>query len=82
MGRAGRQRLNGIKVEKGDTLSFVVDARLDPENDGFTWAPIIKCGQQTWSAKNDFVGPAPQPLNVWARYAQVLLETNEFAFID
>ena len=81
-GSSGETKLNGIKVEKGDTLSFVVDARLDPENDGFTWAPIIKCGEQTWSAKNDFVGPAPQPLNVWARYAQVLLETNEFAFID
>jgi uncharacterized protein DUF1553 len=75
-------KLNGIKVEKGDTISFVVDARLDPENDAFTWAPVIKCGEQTWNAKNDFTGPPPRPLNIWARYAQVLLETNEFSFVD
>jgi hypothetical protein len=81
-GSSAETKLNGLKVEKGDTISFTVDARLDPENDAFTWAPVIKCGEQTWSAKNDFTGPALQPLDVWARYAQVLLETNEFAFID
>jgi len=81
-GSSAETRLNGIKVEKGDTISFILDARLDPENDAFTWGPVIKCGEQTWNAKNDFTGPAPQPLDVWARYAQVLLETNEFAFID
>jgi len=81
-GSSAETKLNGIKVEKGDTISFIVDARLDPENDGFTWAPVIKFGEQSWNAKNDFAGPAPQPLDVWARFAQVLLETNEFAFVD
>jgi hypothetical protein len=81
-GSSAETKLNGIKVEKGDTISFVVDARLDPENDGFTWAPVIKSGEQSWNAKNDFAGPPPQPLDIWARFAQVLLETNEFAFVD
>jgi hypothetical protein len=81
-GSSAETKLDGIKIEKGDTISFVVDGRLDPENDAFAWAPVIKCGGQTWSAKNDFTGPAPQPLDVLARYAQVLLETNEFAFVD
>ncbi len=81
-GSSAETKLNGIQVEKGDTISFVVDGRLDPESDAFTWAPVIKYGDQTWSAKNDFTGPAPRPLDVWARYAQVLLETNEFAFVD
>lgn len=81
-GSSAETKLNGIKVEKGDVLSFVVDARSDPENDAFNWAPVIKFGEQTWSAKDDFSGPAPVPLNVWERYAQVLLETNEFAFVD
>jgi hypothetical protein len=40
------------------------------------------CAEQTWSARSDFTGPAPRPLDVWARYAQVLLETNEFSFVD
>jgi hypothetical protein len=81
-GSSAETKLSGIKVEKGDVISFVVDARLDPENDGFTWAPVIKSGEQTWNAKNDFAGPSSQPLDVWARFAQVLLETNEFAFVD
>jgi hypothetical protein len=70
-GSSAETKLNGIAVEMGDTLEFVVDAREDPENDGFTWAPVIKSGEQTWSAKDDFAGPAPEPLSVWARYAQV-----------
>ena len=81
-GSSAETELNGIAVEKGDTIDFIVDARLDPENDAFSWAPVIKSGEQTWNAKEDFAGPPPEPLNVWARYAQVLLETNEFAFVD
>ena len=81
-GSSAETRLNGIKVEKGDTIDFVVDARAHPENDPFNWAPVIHYGEQTWNAKNDFTGPSPQPHTIWARYAQVLLEMNEFAFID
>ncbi len=81
-GSSAETKLNGIKIEKGEMISFIVDARSDPENDGFKWAPIIKFGDQTWSAKSDFAGPAPKPLDAWGRFAQVLLETNEFAFVD
>ena len=81
-GSTAETKLNGIAVEPGDTLDFVVDSRKDPENDNFGWSPTIKVGVQTWSAKDDFAGPLPRPLSVWARYAQVLLETNEFAFVD
>ena len=81
-GSSAETKLNGIRVEKGDLVDFIVDARHDPENDAFAWAPVIKSGDRTWSAKNDFAGPAPQRLGNWARYAQVLLETNEFAFVD
>jgi hypothetical protein len=81
-GSSAETRLNGISVDQGDTIDFIVDARNDPENDGFGWAPVIKLGERTWNAKDDFRGPAAEPLSVWARYAQVLLETNEFAFVD
>jgi hypothetical protein len=81
-GSSAETKLGGIKVEKGDTIDFVVDGRTDPENDAFSWAPVVKCGTDTWNAKNDFAGPRPQPLSVWARYAQVLLQTNEFSFVD
>jgi len=81
-GSSAETELNGITVEAGDTISFMVDARFDPENDNFTWSPIVKSGDQTWNSKSEFGGPAPQPLSVWERYAQVLFETNEFAFVD
>ena len=51
-------------------------------NNAFSWAPVIKCGAGAWNAKNDFAGPKAAPLSVWARYAQVLFETNEFTFVD
>jgi hypothetical protein len=81
-GGSAETKLTGITVEPGDTIDFVVEARTDPENDGFNWSPTLKVGDKTWNAKNDFAGPAPTPLNTWARYAQVLLNTNEFAFVD
>jgi len=76
--------VSGIVVDKGDIIDFVVDGRADTENDAFTWAPKIReeGGDKEWNASADFRGPAPRPLTVWERYAQVLLETNEFAFVD
>ena len=81
-GSSAETKLSGLHVQKGDVVSFVVDCRKDPEGDGFSWAPILHVGEQTWNAKNDFAGPAPVALTAWERYAQVLLETNEFAFVD
>ena len=39
----------------------------------------------TWDSAAEFSGPAPKPslpLTGWEKYAQVLLESNEFAFVD
>jgi hypothetical protein len=36
----------------------------------------------TWDAKKDFSGPPPEPLSPIEQYAQVLLMTNEFVFVD
>ena len=81
-GSSAETRLNGIAIEKGDTIDFLVDGKRDPENDGFSWAPVLKVGDRTWAAQSDFAGPVTQAPGVWARYAHVLLETNEFAFVD
>jgi hypothetical protein len=78
-----------LKVKPGDTVDFTVDCVNDAENDDFTWAPVItyKAGgadakPQVWDAAKDFSGPAPVSLNAWEKFAQVLLQTNEFAFVD
>ena len=38
-----------------------------------------------WNGKKDFSGPPeppPKPLSAWEKYAQVLLLSNEFMFVD
>ena len=83
-GASADTNFNGITVEKGDTIDFIVDGREDIENDTFTWAPVIRLlgSDSRWDAAKDFRGPSSEPLDVWGRYAQVLLDTNEFAFVD
>ena len=82
-----------LEVRRGETIDFVADSRGDYESDNFTWAPVIeetltaeqkKSGRkaQRWSAEDDFRLPAEEPLDAWEQYAQVLLMTNEFAFVD
>jgi hypothetical protein len=71
-------------VNKGETLDFVVDCIGTDAFDSFSWAPTIVSanGQGDWRADRDFHGPPPPPVNAWEKYAQALLMTNEFAFVD
>jgi hypothetical protein len=73
-----------IHVKAGDTLDFVVDSRDDPELDAFTWKIKIEdpAGPEAWDSEQDFQGPPVRPLTSRARAAQVLLMSNEFAFVD
>jgi hypothetical protein len=73
-----------ITVKAGDTLDFVVDSRDDPELDSFTWKIRIEDagGGEKWDSERDFQGPPVRPLTSRARAAQVLLMSNEFAFVD
>jgi hypothetical protein len=80
-----------VEVKKGDTIDFVVDSNGSLDSDSFNWAPRIKVieaggngGGSVWSAREDF-GPKkepPTPLTPWEKYAQVLLMSNELAFVD
>ncbi len=75
-----------LAVKPGDSIDFVVDCVKDAENDSFTWTPVITLKSadkpRIWDADKDFSGPQPVALNAWEKYAQVLLQTNEFAFVD
>ena len=59
----------------------------------FTWAPVIHALDAPagttlpvkWNANQEFTGPPPAPPSrwtPWAMYAQVLLLSNEFVFVD
>lgn len=71
-----------VAVEPGDTIDFIVDNAGDPGSDSFAWAPVIRdtmSGLIVADAAKDFGGPGT---SAWEAYAQVLLCTNEFLFVD
>jgi mono/diheme cytochrome c family protein len=75
-----------VTVRRGDRIDFVVELLPGTENGVFTWAPRLAStsGGQTatdWNAQRDFGGPLAG-LSSWERYAQVLLESDEFVFED
>jgi Protein of unknown function (DUF1553)/Protein of unknown function (DUF1549)/Planctomycete cytochrome C len=87
----------GIEVEAGDFLDFIVDCRQSNNHDGYQWLPTIKIEQANdgklaigdfWKFSSDFDDVAKQhaansgPVDLWVQFAQVLLVSNEFAFVD
>ncbi|MBV8878377.1 MAG: PSD1 domain-containing protein [Planctomycetaceae bacterium] len=84
-------KLKGLEVKKGDTLDFVVDFNGEITDDEFVWAPVVQmksasaanAGQMVeWNAAAQFGGPPAPPATPLERYAQTLLLTNEFLFLD
>ena len=73
-----------LAVEVGDTIDFIVDIGDNLNSDQFLWEPTIVTAEKRWEAKPEFTGPMPAPdyLEPWEQYAQVLLLANEFAFVD
>jgi hypothetical protein len=85
-GRA-RTVVGPYEVEEGDTIDFVVDCVGTPAHDSFRWAPTVQLEASDgsvarWDARTDFAGPPPPPLTAEEQYAQALLMTNEFLYID
>ena len=74
-------KISGLEVKRGETIDFVVDGRGNPDADAFAWSPVIRLEKDEWSAARDFAGPAAA-VGVWEQYVQVLLLSNEFAFLD
>jgi hypothetical protein len=77
-----------IAIERGDTIDFVADCRTGVEHDSFGWTVTLRLTSpannsvQMWDSVNDFHGPIVAPLSRWEQLAQVLLMSNEFAFVD
>ncbi|MEZ5299405.1 MAG: DUF1549 and DUF1553 domain-containing protein [Verrucomicrobiales bacterium] len=74
----------GIAVRAGDTIDFVVDIGDVLNCDEFLWQPVVESDTRRWDAAKEFGGPMPTPdyLGPWEQFAQVLLLSNEFAFVD
>jgi len=80
-------RVEKLAVKRGDTIDFTTDCRTSPSFDSFEWRVNLKFNSadkssKTWDSVSGFHGPLPKPLTAWGRYAQVLLLSNEFTFVD
>jgi hypothetical protein len=83
-------KVEDVNVAAGETLDFVVDPLTNDNSDNFTWSPTITftgegdTPSRTWNAKRDFDVPPKviEPLTRWEEFAQVLLLSNELAFVD
>jgi len=79
--------VSDFAVEAGDTIDFVVDCRGESSFDSFVWTIEIRldppaAGRAKWQSVSDFAGPGPAPPSPWTRFAQALLMSNEFTFVD
>jgi Protein of unknown function (DUF1553)/Protein of unknown function (DUF1549) len=77
-----------ITVQKGDTIDFITDMRATIDHDVFRWPVTLRLTSadkdpgQIWDSTTGFHGPITPPLTRWQELAQVLLMSNEFAFVD
>lgn len=77
-----------IVVQKGDTIDFVTDSRANVTSDEFNWTVTLRLTTndkdpgQVWESSTGFHGPLTAPLTRWQELAQILLMSNEFAFVD
>ena len=85
--------IESFEVKAGDTIDLVVDCGASQDFDSFTWHPRFSvlaaadgdtsAGRETeWRSRLGFQGPPPPPMEPWSKYAQVLLMSNEFMFVD
>ncbi|WP_152050455.1 PSD1 and planctomycete cytochrome C domain-containing protein [Tautonia marina] len=85
----GRSRtvVPSFEVHAGEVVDFVVDCLETTNHDSFEWSPVVTLetsdgSQATWDSRSDFHGPAIAPPTPEEQYAQALLMTNEFLYID
>ena len=78
-----------LQVEKGETVDFLVDIGKGLNSDQYLWAPKIieidekvESGGSSWNATEHFRGTPIRELDPWVAFAQVLISSNEFIFID
>jgi len=79
----GEIRLDGTAIElrDGEVVDVIVDPKATDHSDSFEMALELRSAAGTVLAntEEEFSGPALDP---WVAYAQVLLISNEFMFVD
>jgi hypothetical protein len=73
-------------VEPGEHIDFVVSCRENDGFDSYNWQATITLTTATerrvWHTTQGFRGPTGEPMQLWAQFAQALLMSNEFLYVD
>jgi mono/diheme cytochrome c family protein len=77
-----KAEIASVTVQKGEAIDFIVDPFGNDAFDSFAWSPTIQGSKETWDASANFGPPSPAPLSRLTLYAQALMMTNEFMFVD
>ena len=83
-GASAPVELPSVELAAGESIDFIADQYVHSNSDGFTWSPVIKdaqTGEVISSAAGEF-GRKPDRQSALSTFAQVLLQSNEFAFAD
>ncbi|MEY3129921.1 MAG: hypothetical protein RLY12_293, partial [Verrucomicrobiota bacterium] len=83
-GASAPVEISSVELAAGESIDFIADQYLGSNSDGFTWSPVIKdaqTGEVISSAAGEF-GRKPDRQSALSTFAQVLLQSNEFAFAD
>jgi hypothetical protein len=80
-----RTGVKATSVKAGDTIDFVADCIDSDSHDSFQWTVRVQYtdgAEEKFVSKDDLPTPQPQPLDRWSQLAQILLATNELAYVD
>ena len=83
-GTSGAVTLAEVRLAAGESIDFIADNFRTSNSDGFSWSPVIKdaqTGEVISTAAGEF-GRKPDRQSALSTFAQVLLQSNEFAFAD
>lgn len=77
--------VRSMAVKAGDTVDFVSDCIGTHSHDSFQWTVRIRYSEgksEQFVSKEQHPVPRPEPLDRWSQLAQILLATNELAYVD
>ena len=86
--------VENVEVHAGEVIDFIVDCRTAPSFDSYQWKFRLKATKwpkeltkDTWNMSRDFKDASamllpPPKIDPWVQLCQVMLLSNEFAFVD
>ncbi len=79
--------VKAVDLEAGQSIDFVIDCRTNSSHDSFNSRFVLTQSSggkvaRVWKSDEDFRETTQERMDAWAQLAQVLLMSNEFAFVD